>query len=145
MAAYYETMGNTIFLTPEAEMTMATDALLPSQFRDLRVTRLTPGEKRLLIFVLKQAMDDYAAPLLNGYKPKPERIRREVRAWVESKDRSSICCFIPLCEALDLEPSSVREKLRRQMDRVDAGRRLESGWNFNEIISPNVGLRKVAA
>jgi hypothetical protein len=42
-----------------------------------------------------------------------------VRAWVESKDKSSICCFVPLCEALDLDPSSVRRQLRREMDRID--------------------------
>jgi hypothetical protein len=62
----YETMGSTVYLSAAAEATMATDGLLPIQFRDLVVSNATPGWKRLLVFVLKQAMDDYKAPLLNG-------------------------------------------------------------------------------
>ncbi len=126
----YETLGNNTGLSAAAEAMMASDGLLRSQFYALFQSKRTPGWKRLLVFVLRQAMDDYDAPLLNGYKPNPERIRKEVRAWIESNNRSSLCCFVPLCEALDLEVTSVRRALRWQMDEVDAGRSIARLWNF---------------
>jgi hypothetical protein len=139
MFGAYETMGSSIYLTAAVEATMATDGLLPSQFYALFRSKTTPGWKKLLMFVLKQAMDDYEVPLLNGNKVKPARIRREVRAWVNSKDRSSLCCFLPLCEALDLHPASVRKALHWQMEQIEAGRSMRELWSFSVSVRPTDG------
>lgn len=138
MNGIYETLGN--HLSPGVDGELATDALMPTQYRDLRTSKAVPAEKRLLIFVLKQAMDDYAHPELASARPaKRGKIRAEVRAWIESDEnrRVGAFTFVALCDGLGLDVRATREKLERQMKEIDAGGNYE-GWDFM-IPVPTVG------
>ena len=86
---------------------MEPDLILPVQF--LHPSIATP-EKRLLLAVLEEAVGTY-----QRYAMAPDRRGRtlftEVEAWFASADSRSLCSFVSICEAIDLDPTSVRAGL----------------------------------
>jgi hypothetical protein len=125
--AAYAFLGTDHALAPGVGAGLANDGLLPIQFRELRKPK-SSGLNRLLVGVLQQAMEDYDVP--SGYKVKKPRVRAKVRAWIGSNKAQCLFDFVPLCDALDLDVTSTRAHLLRQLDDMDAGGRLNDRWDF---------------
>lgn len=103
------------------EPTFSDDGILPSQ--------MVPGEpcsphKALFVAVLQVAIHDAEfGPTFAGHVTRPSKAMRqapnpkvlaEARAWFLSEDRQWEGSFLNVCEALDLEPSKVREKVQER-------------------------------
>lgn len=85
--------------------------IVPAQFfgreqgwRDLS------GEYRLMIALLEDAIDICCRPPWR--RSSGRRILRETEVWIASPDRSWVFSFERICEALDLDPDSVRRHVR---------------------------------
>jgi len=88
------------------------DAILPSQFCDeAAVLAEAPGEHRLLLAVLKDAMHIYCTAGASWRRRNLRRFR-ETEEWFESDDREWLFSFERICEALDLDPQYLRRGLR---------------------------------
>ena len=67
-------------------------------------------EHTLMIKVLKQAVEDYQHP--KGTYRKRTRLTREAKQWFNQPDNTSWpLSFVNICEALDLNPQAVRDRL----------------------------------
>lgn len=69
------------------------------------------GELRLLLAVLKDALE--AVTTRPSYRPDVpvERAAAEARAWIFSNDRSSPFTFVVACELLGIDPGYVRARV----------------------------------
>jgi hypothetical protein len=66
------------------------------------------GEQRLLLALLCDAMQAYAAELAR--QKRPHRLR-ELKRWFESTDRSYVFSFESVCDALGLDVGYVRRRV----------------------------------
>lgn len=89
----------------------APDMALPAQFQDLwaRSPRLAPGP-RLALAVLQLAVVDFLK--YRGSSGEEEaRMYRKARCWITSSDRSWPLSFVNVCDALQISPDSLRERM----------------------------------
>jgi hypothetical protein len=90
------------------ESSLASDCILPVQWRGLfRREHDDVGERRLLLAVLRDALDLVTRPPTRT-PIRPVADICDARRWFESDDRSSPFCFLPVAEALGLEPGPLR-------------------------------------
>ena len=83
------------------------ELLMPSQFRTPAHESWWPGEKRLMLAVLTDAVEILAiGPAANG--PRRRALYEETVAWVASDDTQWPFSFVNVCDALDLSASRVR-------------------------------------
>jgi hypothetical protein len=92
---------------------LAPEAVLPTQFDDLRTTiAARPPEHRLMFAVLEDAVHLYLAGPGSG----TIRVRRlfdEAERWITSDDASWPFSFVIVCQVLGLDPDCIRAGLRR--------------------------------
>ena len=86
------------------------DPLLPDQYLRRAGERLVEPRKRLMLAVLKTALDDYRRVTSDGGIADP-KAQRDAIAWVESTDRSWPFSFENLCEGVGLDPTWLRRGL----------------------------------
>ena len=69
--------------------------------------RAWTGEQRLMAAILEDAVDVCTSPatLANA---KRQRLQREGMVWLRSNDRARMFSFLRVCEALDLDPGTIR-------------------------------------
>ena len=91
--------------------------VMPEQVFTARVRRtLYRGELRLMCAILDEAIGEYLK-CRGGRGRRKQRLFRETSAWLASDDRSWVFSFANICDALDLDPASVRRRLG--VDRLD--------------------------
>jgi hypothetical protein len=95
------------------------DTLLASQYAAMRESRQRSPEKRLLVAVLKSALEDYLDALRSGG---PRRDLFELAEWFFEGDDSWPFSFENLCAELDLNPECIRASLAALVG-ARAGRR----------------------
>jgi hypothetical protein len=92
---------------------LAPEAILPTQFDDLRATiAARPPEHRLMFAVLEDAVHLYLAGRGSG----TIRVRRlfdEAERWITSDDASWPFSFVIVCQVLGLDADCIRAGLRR--------------------------------
>ena len=91
-----------------------THTILPVQFFLESATSRT-GEQRLMAAVLEDAIALHFKRIPPGtakQRPKFQQDKREAEHWLRSNDRASVFSFLQICEALDLDPQSLRRGLR---------------------------------
>ena len=84
------------------------EVLLPVQFDAyVQRRRAWTGEQRLMAAILEDAVDVCTSPatLANA---KRQRLQREAMVWLRSNDRAQMFSFLRVCEALDLDPGTIR-------------------------------------
>jgi len=86
--------------------------LLPAQFVELQHRRLnwTP-ELRLMVAVLDDAIRTYRQ-CASSSSPGTRRLFCDTVEWFESPNAHSPFAFESICDALGLDPESIRERLR---------------------------------
>ena len=90
------------------------DVMLPTQY--LRTdSRVVEPNRRLMAAVLQTVVDDYRGSSYRraaGFAPRlDQRAYLEARAYLASTDRSWPFSFENLCEAVGLDPGSLRHQL----------------------------------
>ena len=84
--------------------------MLPAQFFHHRSRTTLRGERRLLLAVLEEAIDSFCKTC--GRLEQRNRNRhREAEDWLFSNDYTWFLSFQNICDVLDLDSSSLRERL----------------------------------
>jgi hypothetical protein len=98
---------------PPIHLSASLNLVLPSQlFPEFSGEGCLPGEKRLMLAVLKDAIDIF---LKHGRsaEPRTHRLFVETADWIVSDDATSPFSFLNVCETLGLSPSCLRRGLTR--------------------------------
>lgn len=89
---------------------MAPDVLMSDLFSDRKRGAASSSEKRLMLAVLRNALECYQKHLLSTDRMGRE-LFAEAAAWIESTNGSGLFSFESISEALELEPQYVRRRL----------------------------------
>ena len=88
------------------------DTLLPIQyFETIRRKHLLEGEKRLVLSVLKDAIDCFMK-CIDSSTRRGQRLFRDAEQWIIIKDKKSAFSFDNVCEMLEFDPEYMRRGLR---------------------------------
>jgi len=89
--------------------------VMPVQFHTPASQAWWPGEKRLMLAVLTDAIDI----LMKGPGMKDPRrtVFEETVAWFTRDDADWPCSFVNVCDALGIDARAVRDAIRRRMPR----------------------------
>ncbi|MBX3027162.1 hypothetical protein KF840_19860 [bacterium] len=91
---------------------MALDALLSDFFGDSKRGAAASSEKRLMLAVLRNALECYQKHL-HATDRTGRELFAEAAAWIESTNGHGLFSFENISEALELEPQYVRRQLAR--------------------------------
>ena len=84
--------------------------LVPAQFFTQRERRNARDSiRRLMCAILEDAVNVYTK---EANSSRPSHTFRETRRWIDSNDRKWVFSFLRICQALDLDPTSVRRSIR---------------------------------
>jgi hypothetical protein len=102
------------------------DTLLPVQyFEAMRRKHLLPGEKRLVLSVLEDAVECFMKYIGSSTK-KGQRLFRDAEEWITLEDKKWVFSFDNVCEALDIDPNYLRRGLRdwkiHQLEAIERAR-----------------------
>lgn len=89
---------------------MAPDVLMSDLFSDGKRGAASSSEKRLMLAVLRNALECYQKHLLATDRTGRE-LFAEAQAWIESTNGHGLFSFESISEALELEPQYVRRRL----------------------------------
>ena len=89
---------------------LAPDVLISELYGDGRRGAASSSEKRLMLAVLRNALECYQKHLLSTDRTGRE-LFAEAAAWIESTSGSGLFSFESISEALELEPQYVRRRL----------------------------------
>jgi hypothetical protein len=84
-------------------------AVMPVQMAS---SRATTASQRLMLAVLREALDDYRRAL-TVMGPGGVRSRRELETWFWSEDHQWPFSFLNICHALGVDMDALRDELRR--------------------------------
>ena len=88
-------------------------AIMPAQLAD-RMRGQPPPEQRLMIAILADAVD--------CFQSRDRRLCREAEEWIMSDRYAGPFSFQHICSILQLDPTAVRDTLRRKQARHGATR-----------------------
>jgi len=90
------------------------EIVMPAQFHTPASEAWWPGEKRLMLAVLTDAVDILTkGPGASGQR---RVVYDETAEWLASDDREWPYSFVNVCDTLELDTSAVRSALRRRLD-----------------------------
>jgi len=89
---------------------LAHDTLLADVFGDGRRGAAASSEKRLMLAVLRNALECYQKHLLSTDRTGRE-LFAEAAAWIESTSGHGLFSFESISEALEFEPTYLRRRL----------------------------------
>jgi len=96
------------------------EVMLPVQYLQAADRRRMEPEKRLMAAVLQAVLDDFRGSVYRcaaGFPPATDRRAYvQARAYVASTDRTWPFSFENVCEALGLDPTVLRQELRKEPD-----------------------------
>jgi len=88
--------------------------VMPVQFHTPASEAWWPGEKRLMLAVLTDAIDILMkGPGVND--PRRTTVFEETVAWFTRDDADWPCSFVNVCDALGIDARAVRDAIRRRM------------------------------
>ena len=91
--------------------------VMPVQFHTPASEAWWPGEKRLMLAVLTDAIDILMkGQTANG--PRRRELFEETVAWFDADDTEWPCSYLNICDTLGLEPRAVRNALRHRCERA---------------------------
>ena len=76
-------------------------------------SRIETGEERLILTMLKEAVDDAVRPVRMKSREEDQKLRCDARQWILAVD-SSICGFDWYCALIGINPKQLRSKLEEQ-------------------------------
>jgi hypothetical protein len=88
---------------------------------NVRKTRVRSGEQRLMLAILKEALDSFFKHL-GATDEKGKAIFQEVEGWIREKDNQWIFSFENVCESVGINVSYLRAELCRRMESEPARR-----------------------
>ena len=102
------------------------DTLLPIQyFEAMRRKHLLPGEERLVLSVLEDAVECFMK-CIDSSTRKGQRLFRDAEVWITLEDKKWVFSFDNVCETLNIDPNYLRRGLRewkiRQLDAIERAR-----------------------
>ena len=84
--------------------------LMPAQYFTQRERRNAQSSiRRLMCAILEDAVSVYTREAGSFRR---SRTFHETRRWLHSNDRTWVFSFLRICEALDLDPESIRREVR---------------------------------
>jgi hypothetical protein len=90
--------------------------VMPVQFHTPASEAWWPGEKRLMLAVLTDAIDILMkGPGVND--PRRTTVFEETVAWFTRDDADWPCAFVNVCDALGIDARAVRDAITRRMPR----------------------------
>jgi len=98
---------------PPIHLSASLNLVLPAQlFPEFAAEGCLSGEKRLMLAVLKDAIDIF---LKHGdsTEPRTRRLYLETVEWIRADDGGAPFSFLNVCETLGLSPSCLRRGLAR--------------------------------
>jgi hypothetical protein len=96
---------------PPIHLSASLNLVLPSQlFPQFESDARTPGEKRLMLAVLRDAIDVFLKYRV-GVEPRHRRLFLEASGWIHSDDVESPFSFLNVCETLGFSASCLRRGL----------------------------------
>lgn len=91
----------------------------------MRRTHLLPGEKRLVLSVLEDAVECFMKYIDSSTK-KGQRLFRDAEVWITLEDKKWVFSFDNVCETLNIDPNYLRRGLRqwkiRQLEAIERAR-----------------------
>ncbi|HJQ84526.1 MAG TPA: hypothetical protein VKA21_10645 [Candidatus Binatia bacterium] len=98
---------------PPIHLSASLNLVLPEQlFPEFPPEGCMPGEKRLMLAVLKDAIDVFLKHA-GSRDPRTRRLFLETEAWLFGDDGDAPFSFVDICECLGLSPSCIRRGLAR--------------------------------
>jgi hypothetical protein len=98
------------------------EVMVPSQFHRPASEAWWPGEKRLMLAVLTDAIEILTkGPGANGSHRR--RLFAETWEWLACDDADWPCSFVGVCDALGLDVRAVRQALTRRVEQEQRRRR----------------------
>jgi len=92
------------------------ELVMPVQFHTPASEAWWPGEKRLMLAVLTDAIDILMkGPGVND--PRRTTVFEETVAWFTRDDADWPCSFVNVCDALGIDARAVRDAITRRMPR----------------------------
>jgi len=111
------------------------DTLLPLQyFEAMRRKHLLPGEKRLVLSVLEDAVECFMKYIDSSIK-KGQRLFRDAEEWITLEDKKWVFSFDNVCEALDIDPNYLRRGLRDWKIRQLEANLASTNWAGRRAVS----------
>ena len=95
---------------PNREVRLEDSPVLPTQFFRHRSWSTMPGERRLLLAVLEEAVDSYCKTC-GRRERRSQNQHQEAQEWIFSNDRSWFLSFQNICDVLDIDADSLRQRL----------------------------------
>lgn len=99
-----------------------TDVLFSDFFSDRHRGAASSSEKRLMLAVLRNALECYQKHLLSTDRAGREMFA-EAAAWIESTNGRGLFSFESISEALELEPQYLRRRLAAWRASAESQRR----------------------
>jgi len=113
------TKSKTVCVEDPAVTMVEPDTMTPLQFFDRALTESTlVPEKRLMLAVLEDAIASFQRNFIQA-RHSHDGDDYDVESWLESDDMSWPFSFASICQALDMEPESLRRGLRSWRDRAE--------------------------
>src|SRR5215469_14521143 len=132
--------------TSDSTQDDAPDILLPQQHNELqRRCHELPGELRLMLAVLEDAIDCYLRHM-NAKSRQRRRVFYEVQHWMNSRYCKGLFAFETLCEVLGIDGDKLRGMLdqqRRGFADVGECTSPHQRW-FTRSIVPYIRLNKIS-
>ena len=95
---------------PSREVRLEDSPVLPMQYFRHRSRATMPGERRLLLAVLEEAVDSFCKTC-GRRERRNQNLHQEAQDWIFSNDRSWFLSFQNICDVLDIDASSLRQRL----------------------------------
>jgi hypothetical protein len=91
----------------------------------MRRKHLLPGEERLVLSVLEDAVDCFMK-YIDASTTKGQRLFRDAEMWIALEDKKWVFSFDNVCEALGIDPDYLRRGLRewkiRRLNAIERAR-----------------------
>jgi hypothetical protein len=99
---------------PPIHLSASLNLVLPSQlFPEFESDARTPGEKRLMLAVLRDAIDVFLKYDPGCVEPRQRRLYVDAAGWIGSDETESPFSFVNVCETLGLSASCLRRGLEK--------------------------------
>ena len=119
-------------------------SLAAHYFDALRRKTILEPEKRLLLAVLKDAIDCYQINVL-AQSGKRQQLFRKTEEWIMERDSDRVFSFVNICELLQLHPEYLRRGLLRWKDKKLADSTTPGYWPKQNVSADGVSAARSRA
>jgi hypothetical protein len=119
-------------------------SLAANYFDALRRKTILEPEKRLLLAVMKDAIDCYQVHVM-AQSGKRQRLFREAEEWIMERDSNWVFSFVNICDVLQLQPEYLRRGLLRWKDKKLAASPTPGCWPKQNVSADDVSTARSRA